>query len=508
MAALLLAAVVPIQATAQASPYLPVDDIAYKYVDALLSRGVMRNLSSLERPYEVGRVRASLESARNRDNSRVIASYLDALSVAIRRYELRNEPSRPGDHAPFRARATFDIYATAQSSDVRELMVADWNDAFTPAAGGYFVMGGGHLAASVRALLDNRLNHDPQFEGRKDRKIAGRTEDGYVSGQWKYGQLSFGRVGRNWGPIGLSGLQLGNEAYTYDHLYGKIGTDRVHVSSVAARLENYVLAPGVESSRYFSTHRLGINRGRFELGVSESFLYSGVGRGLELSLLNPLNVYGLSWRNERTDGNLSFGSDFAYRTRSYGTVSGQVLLDDIQIDRCDTICHEPSSYGYTLSAEGLPLVGDQKWFAYYTRVSNLAYHTPNISETYASFRTGLGRDYSDYDEVRVGADLAIVPRIPLRVYAAHRRQGRGDFRGDYPPKTEYETTPAFLAGTVWTVNRMGLSGAAMIGRDFRVEGDAGINQNTNRVNRANLDITEFEGRLRVTWVPRWTIRFD
>ena len=508
MATLLLVAATSLRASAQATPYLPVDDVAYTYVDALMSRGVLQNLSSLERPYTVERVRESIERARSRENSRIIASYLDALSLAIRRYELRNEPARRGANAPFRARATFDIYATAQSSDTRELMVADWEHAFTPAAGGYFVMGGGHLAASVRALLDNRLNHDPEFEGRKDRKIAGRTEDAYVSGQWKYGELAFGRVGRNWGPIGLSGLQLGDEAYTYDHFYGKVGTDRVHVTSVAARLENYVLSPGVESSRYFSTHRLGINRGKFELGVSESFLYSGVGRGLEFSLLNPLNVYGLSWRNERTDGNLSFGSDFAYRTKSLGTISGQVLLDDIQIDRCDTICHEPSSYGFTLSAEGLPLPGDQKWFAYYTRVSNLAYHTPNISETYASFLTGLGRDYSDYDEVRVGADLALLPRVPLRLYAAHRRQGSGDFRGPYPAKENYETTPGFLAGTVWTVNRVGISGAALIGRDFRLEGDAGVNQNKNRVNLPGEDITVFEGRLRMTWVPRWTIRFD
>ena len=506
--ALILALGVPFALHAQASPYLPVDDIAYTYVNALMARGVLRNLSSLERPYEVGRVRAALDSARTRGSGRVVTSYLDALSEAIGRYELRNSVDSAGEAAPFRARATFDFYGTAQSSDLRELMLADWKDSFTPGIGGYFVMGGGHLAASVRAILDNRLNHDPEFEGRKDRKIAGRTEDGYVSGQWKYGEIAFGRAGRNWGPIGLSGLQLGDEAYTYDHIYGRIGTDRVHVSTVSARLDNYVLSPGVESSRYFSTHRLGINRGSFEFGVSESFVYTGVGRGLEFALLNPLNVYGLSWRNERTDGNLSFGTDFAWRTKSYGTLSGQVMLDDIQIDRCDTVCREPSSYGFTLSAEGLPLAGEQRWFASYTRVSNLAYHTPNISERYATFRTGLGRNYSDYDEMRLGADLALLARIPLRVYVARRRQGEGDFRRPYPDKSEYDETPGFLAGTAWTVNRAGVSGAAMFGRDFRIQGDAGVNQNTNRYNYAGYDLTEFEGRVRFTWVPRWRIRFD
>jgi len=162
--------------------------------------------------------------------------------------------------------------------------------------------GVGEVAAAIGAIGSWNAAGMAQADGRSG-PFAGRTEDGYVSGQWKYGQIAFGRVGRNWGPIGLSGLQLGDEAYTYDHLYGKIGTDRIHVSSVAARLENYVLSPGVESSRYFSTHRLGISRGRFDIGFSESFIYTGVGRGLEFTLLNPLNVFGLSWRNERTDGN-------------------------------------------------------------------------------------------------------------------------------------------------------------------------------------------------------------
>ena len=163
----------------------------------------------------------------------------------------------------------------------------------------------------------------------------------------------------------------------------------------------------MESSRYFSTHRLAFNRGRFEGGLSESFLYTGVGRGLEFSLLNPLNVYGLSWKNERTDGNLSFGGDFAFKSARFGTYSTQVLLDDIQIDECDTVCNEPSSYGYTFSAEGIPLAGEQRLFASYTRVSNLAYHTPNISERYSIYLVGLGRGFSDYDELRAGIDLAI-----------------------------------------------------------------------------------------------------
>jgi hypothetical protein len=508
VAFLALLAITPATLHSQASPYLPIDDIAYKYVDALIDRGVLRGLSSLERPYYAGRVRAAIDSARSDGSSSVVRGYLDALSESIRRYELRKSSDSAGTRAPFRAKATFDVYATGQSSSERELMLADWHQAIKPGAAGYFVMGGGHLAASVRAILDNRLNTDPEFAGRKDRSIAGRTEDAYIGGQWKYAEAAFGRVGRSWGPTGFSGLQLGNDAYTYDHLYSRFGTDRIHISTVVARLDNYVLSPGFESSRYLSTHRLAFNRGSFEAGLSESFLYSGVGRGIEFSLVNPLNVYALSWRNEKTDGNLSFGGDAAWRSRKFGTFSGQLLIDDIQIDRCDTVCHEPSAYGFTLSGEGLPLAGDQKFFASYTRVSNLAYRTPNVAERYAIYNVGLGRGFSDYDEMRVGLDVALVPRTPLKLYVARRRQGEGDYRVLYPDKSQFATTPGFLDGTVWTTLRLGLSGATMVGRDFQLVGDAGVNRSTDRFHIPGLDQTKFEGRARVVWVPRWSIRFD
>lgn len=508
IAAALLIIILPAGAKAQASPYVPTDDISYKYVDALLARGLFGGLSVLERPYHAARIRAAIDSARAREPGRVVSSYLDALSQTIAKYELRKASDNGATRAPFRAKASFDFYGTAETSSLRELMLADWNEEVKPGVAGYFVMGGGHLAASVRAILDNRLNVDPEFAGRKDRSIAGRTEDAYIGGQWKYAEAAFGRVGRSWGPAGFSGLQLGNDAYTYDHLYSRFGIEKIHLSTVIARLENYVLSPGVESSRYFSTHRLAFNRGRFEGGLSESFLYSGVGRGIEFSLVNPFNVYALSWRNERTDGNLSFGGDIAYRSGKAGTYSAQLLVDDIQIDRCDTVCHEPSAYGLTVSAEGIPLIGDQRAFASYTRVSNLAYRTPNVAERYAVYNVGLGRGWSDYDELRAGLDLALVPRAPLRVYGAYRRQGQGDYRLPYPPESLFSDTPETFAGVVWKTARFGLSGAATVGRDFALSADVGFNHSLNRFHNAGLTASKFEGRAKVVWIPRWLIRFD
>lgn len=501
------AALFPAVLGAQASPYLPNDDVGYAYIDAMMARGMLPGLSALERPYKVNRIRAALDSADIPSASVVVAGYAAALRKALVRYD-------PGDGDEtsagprFRAKATWDIYVTAQTSALRELMIGDSGDDVSPGAAGYFVFGGGHIAGSVRAIIDNRLNADPEFTGGRDRNIAARTEDGYIGGQWRYAEVAFGRIARSWGPIGFSGLVLGDDAYTYDHLYGRVGTDRVNISTVLARLDNYVLSPGVESSRYFAAHRLAVKRGAFEAALSESFVYSGVGRGVEFSLINPLNVYGLSWRSERTDGNLGFGFEAAARSRRMGTFSGHLMLDDLQIDRCDTVCAEPSSYGVTVTAEGMPLAGDQNLFASYTRVSNLSYRTPNVSERHAIYAVGLGRGFSDYDEIRVGADLAVIPRAPLRVYLARRRQGEGDYRNPYPQASSFEGTPGFLSGVVWTTHRAGVSGSAVMFRDFQITGDVGVNRSINRANRPGYDINIFEGRVRATWVPRWRVHFD
>ena len=50
--------------------------------------------------------------------------------------------------------------------------------------------------------FDTRLKWDPDYLGKKDRVIAGRAAEAYVSAQWRYGELFFGSVDRNWPGIG------------------------------------------------------------------------------------------------------------------------------------------------------------------------------------------------------------------------------------------------------------------------------------------------------------------
>src|SRR5882672_11001116 len=65
VAAAFLAA--PSTARAQASAYVPLDDIAYTYVDALMARGMFHELSALERPFTERALRVGIDSARARE---------------------------------------------------------------------------------------------------------------------------------------------------------------------------------------------------------------------------------------------------------------------------------------------------------------------------------------------------------------------------------------------------------------------------------------------------------
>ena len=492
----------PNTAHAQASLYVPLDDIAYRFADALIARGELRGVSLLERPYTAQQLASGADTALGHTHSAVIRSYAIALRTALQRYTVTDAGATTSPDAPaFVANA--DLFSTAETSGQHELMLADTNKSVTGGVGFRLAMVAGPLAAVIHPIVDNRLNHDPDFPGKQDRIIAGRTEDAYVSGQWKYAQLFAGRMARNWGPSSLQGLQLGSAPYTYDHLYTQLGTDRIHMSSLATRLDD-AFQPDAVYARYFYTHRLSVRWRDLEIGASEGMLAYGVGRSYDPTLLNPLNIYALSWRNEHVSGNLTIGGTMALRTSRFGNYSTELLIGNRQIDSCPELtCQEPASYGFSATAEGIPLFGDQKLFGSYSRLSGLAYRgKEGAAAQYASLGVGLGQAFSDYDELKVGTDLAVVPYTAIKVYGAYRRQGQGDYHLPFPTPEQYPTTAGFLQGVVEKVARVGVEGGGMIAPGVELTGDVGINHVTNSQHLTGVTRNALAAQARFQWTPR------
>src|SRR5688572_32799308 len=106
-----------------------------------MARGSLEALATLERPYTVNAIRAAADTALERGPTPRLAGYLRALEKSLERYELRKHNEPASDSLPFRAKATFDLYVTAETSARQELMLADASNDAEPGMAGYFVLG-------------------------------------------------------------------------------------------------------------------------------------------------------------------------------------------------------------------------------------------------------------------------------------------------------------------------------------------------------------------------------
>src|SRR2546428_428257 len=111
----------------------------------------------------------------------------------------------PADGKPW-ARADGHVAATGASHARRDPLRAAGPGRGT-AAGGLAIQALlGPVAVVTHPYFDTRLKYHPDYDGKKDRFIAGRTADAYVDARWRFGELFFGSLDRNWGPPALEGL--------------------------------------------------------------------------------------------------------------------------------------------------------------------------------------------------------------------------------------------------------------------------------------------------------------
>ena len=492
-------------ARAQSPVYIPIDDPASQLVDALVARGALPTLGALERPYLAGAVRDAVDSSlarADRGASTLTAPrhWYDAATRAATRYA---GPGASRDSAAGRgalvASAELDPFFTAQTTAHRELMLGDTPGGGYPGADIRLALGAGNFAAVSRLRLDRALRVDPEFAGKKDRATAARMEEAYLGGQWRYVTLVTGRVARSWGPAPLDGLQVGSYADSYDHLYFRLGVSGLSLTSIVARLDDMAIGTDSVAQRYFTAHRLGLRWRGLDVAATEAIIYGGPARGFEPALANPASLLNLAQYTDHQSLNVSYGLDVAWRTAGRGLYGAQFLLDDFQVDNCGTNCTEPSSIGLTLLAEAVPTGTTARAFGSYTRVNNLTYRAPNPWERYSYLGVGLGRGQSDYDELRAGLELAPPLGGPLRLYAATRRQGEGDYRLTFPRPAQYAVTPEIFAGVVEHVHRAGAQWSTS-GR-IALTADVGYDWTRNADHVEGRSRNGFVGRARIAISP-------
>lgn len=493
-------AAVPASAQGPASPYLPLDDVAYAFLDALQSRGRLRPLPILERPYTVAQVRQAIAAADTAAWHPVERGWARRAGEAMAKYE-----SGEAGLGEMALHVNAGLQATATSSGFRDLMLADTARGVFPGGQLRAAARTGPLVAAFRTRSDQSVRADPEYTGfgggspiaSRGKPISARAEEAYAAVQLPFAEVFGGRLARNWGPPAYEGLLLGSAPWSYDHVAARLGGSRFRLSWLAARLNDWVTADSTRTvNRYLTARRASVRLGGLELGVSESVVWSGIGRGFSWALASPFvpSLDGLY--NRREGANNNYAMDAAWQTRT-GRVTGQVYVDDIQLDGTT---RKPLMYGLTLAADGLPMAGPHRWFLGYTEVSAYVYRNTTPADAYTDEYVSLGRAVSDYRELRVGLDLAVASQAVVRPYVAIRAQGIGTYRNPFPPESQWGGLRRILEGPVMSVGRAAVQGAWRA-RALEVAYDVGLNRTHAMHHIPGHRHTAMEGRIRLQWEP-------
>src|SRR5882762_10342242 len=188
--ALLLLLLTPAGAAAQeASPYLPISHWSMPFIEHLIAAGRLVDPAPLNRPFKAQEVVRALEAV----DSTVVTGAEWAVVKQIRS-DLVRKMRGPSARLDLQAATTASSHA--RRDPLRE--AGPGHATFSGSAG--LTLYFGPAVVVTRPEIDTRLKWDPDYLGKKDRIIAGRPAEAYVSAQWRLGELFFGSVDRNWGP--------------------------------------------------------------------------------------------------------------------------------------------------------------------------------------------------------------------------------------------------------------------------------------------------------------------
>ena len=477
----------------QPSAYVPLDDWTMPYVEHLIATRVIQDPAPLTRPLRRADVLRALAAVDTLHLSPATTATLRRLRAAF-----ASDPAGP------HFRVAGGVGAAAANYARRDPLAAIDSTGPRQSGAGHRTVGGDltlelgtdHVIATTHLQLDTRLKYDPDWFGKKDRAIAGRTAEAYLDAQWKFAEVFFGRLDRNWGPPGIAGLLLSANPYGLDHFAVTLGSAKLQFQALATQLDDRD-SLGAVVHRFMMQDRLRLVPGRWAVALWEGTVLAGRDRSFEPWYLNALNSGILEQWNHGGNVNSFVGLDFERRARV--SAFGQLMLDDIQVDRAGASDQKPVSYALTVGARGVIGAAATGWRLYYTRVTNLTYRNEDSLQVPLYHSLVTGRNFDDYDQLT--GTLALLPRAGLLLTPeiTYLRQGEGDPRLPHPDVSAYPTTPVIFAGVVERTLRLALAGSyapsARVGLSF----DVGVHRISNFQHASGDTRTRVLGRLSLSY---------
>jgi len=474
----------PGSSSAQASPYIPLDDPRLPMLEHWIARGDVRDPSPQVRPFRkidaVAALQAAIEDTDRPDPAlaALLAAFTEDTSTA--RWQV---DANVGAQAYSNARR--DPLHPAGPSGIRPYLDLGLTGVF------------GNVVAVARPTVEPRLTDDPAWPGRRNLDVTGRHADAYVSAQFTWVRLFYGQMDMNWGPDGTYGIGLSNYGYPRLAIGFELGRPSFGLRALAADLLDQTDADGTVIHRYFFAHRLQLQLSqRLSLGLWETTVLAGPDRNFDSRYRNPVsllllaNEYGLG-----DDGNILVGLDADWRLGRI-RLQGQVAIDDISYQDRSAPDRNPDRWALTLAASG-PLGRRAAWRALYTQASSLAFRAFDPIENLTDAGVGLGRSYADNDQLTLTISLPATPTWLVVPELTVLRQGEGRLSDPYPTGTARGATPQIFIGVVEKTFRAALG---LYGRQgpFGLTANVGLHHIRDADHVAGRTETEVEGFLQVT----------
>ena len=464
----------PVSALAQhALVGLPLTDPAYVQLDGLMRQGCFEARVSQFRPFFVGDIRKAITAAEADSSCRGVL-----LSSLRQRFPVDTAPRDTS-----RSRLSFGAEATLQGTGLKNGAFRPlWEDVRPTSDGEPALVGvgrirltydgGPHLLLMTEAFGETDVRNDPTIRESPFRSTSGVVgfQDAYITAQVSKLVISLGRAREAWLGDGEESLVLSANGPAYDRLLLALRFSKFELRAFAATINDVVLdsntdvlPAGISQQRW---HRFAFGHGltyhptkKIELTIGETAVVQRQGFTVDLAYLNPLMIYQTTQHDTSQSGagdaNLT-GFLAARATIGHATLSGEFLVDDIQIDSKDR-ANYPNQLGWNLEAAyALPFfVQPTSLGVQYRRIDSFTYiGQVDYSKVYQNFGAPLGSELGPdadmirgYGEVWTSGRLRFVGGIARWRHGAYRITDRptlnrvGHANDPYPDTTADRPDP-------------------------------------------------------------------
>jgi len=267
--------------------------------------------------------------------------------------------------------------------------------------------------------------------------------------------VDLGRERLRWGPGRHNGMLLLNETPPLDLLRLELDFGWIRFAHVAGQLRPAQLEDDDPAlvEKYMAAHRLVLQvHRRFLIGVAESVVYGD--RGLDLTYLNPINVFYVAQANVGDHDN-ALGSVDAKLVLPNLELYGELLVDDLNLRRgLDHFGNKLGVLGGFLwlrpfGASDWDLDGEWSWASQFTYTHQIPINR------YEHYGSTLGsRTGPDSDLWVAGLRRRFSRGWSARMFYALERHGAGGLATDQDERPD--DSQDYLSGTVESVHQPGL----------------------------------------------------